>query len=65
MYACMQSGLREKLSTLRRKGQTDWLERMDITSVAAPCGSSVAGGEGDGEDDAVDPNDDFKREMWL
>ena len=62
MHVYLQSGLREKLSALRRKGQTDWLERMDVTCITAPRGSD---GEGDGENDSVDPNDDFKREMWL
>ena len=60
-----QSGLREKLSALKRKGQTDWLERMDITCATVPQSSSVVGEEGDRENDDVDPNDDFKREMWL
>ena len=65
-----QSGLREKLAGLKRKGQTDWLERMDVIPQAVPTLHS-AGEEGEEEGKGgaggarPDPNDDLKREMWL
>lgn len=56
-----------KLAALKRKGQTEWLERMDVTCPTLPRVSSSPG-EGDKEgpkEEALDPNDDFKRELWL
>lgn len=63
-----QSGLREKLAALKRKGQTEWLERMDVTPQVVTRVPSAGGTKEDAaveEEGAPDPNDDFKREMWL
>ena len=64
---CAQSGLREKLAALKRRGQAEWLERMDVMPQAVARVPSAGGTEEEaGEEEGVpDPNDDFKREMWL
>lgn len=57
-----------KLAALKRKAQTEWLERMDVTCPTLPHVPSAPGEEpGSGHEgaDTVDPNDDFKRELWL
>ena len=64
----MQAGLRESLAVLKRKGQSEWLERMDVTCRAIPPSEVVAAAkdeQGEAEEKELDPNDDFKREMWL
>ena len=59
-----QSGLREKLESLKKK-ELDWLEKMDVTPAAVEAsGASTAEAEGD-RAEGLDPNDDFKREMHL
>ena len=62
----LQAGLKEKLSFLRKK-ELEWLERMDVTSQ--PGAATVqSAGEASNEredDDELDPEDDFKREMHL
>lgn len=55
-----------KLAALKRKGQTEWLERMDVTCPTLPHVPSAPGEEAKGDkEEALDPNDDFKRELWL
>ena len=61
----LQSGLREALAGLKRKGQSEWLERMDITCRAVPQTTEQVEKEGEAEEKELDPNDDFRREMWL
>lgn len=47
---------------LRRK-ELEWLERMDV--VASPSASGSGTVEGKEEEETVDPEDDFGREMHL
>ena len=57
-----QAGLREQLALLRRK-ELDWLERMDV--VVSPSASGSGTVEGKEEEETLDPDDDFGREMHL
>lgn len=56
-----QSGLCEQLALLRRK-ELEWLERMDVVASSSAGGSGTVEGE---EEESVDPEDDFGREMHL
>ena len=60
MFVSSQSGLTQKLAMFKQ--ELDWLERMDVTCTAAP--PPAREGE-EGEQNGVDINDDFKREMLL
>ena len=55
-----QSGLTQKLATLKQ--ELDWLERMDVTCSATP--PTAKEGE-EGEQNRLDINNNFKREMLL
>ena len=56
--------MQEQLAMLKERG-LDWIERMDITAPASESTlSEVEEGEGEAES-ALDPEDDFKREMYL
>lgn len=57
-----QSGLREQLALLRRK-ELEWLERMDVVASSSASGSGTV--EGKEEEESVDPEDDFGREIHL
>ena len=57
-----QSGLCEQLALLRRK-ELEWLERMDVVASSSAGGSGTV--EGEEEEESVDPEDDFGREMHL
>lgn len=56
-----QSGLCEQLVLLRRK-ELEWLERMDVVASSSAGGSGTVEGE---EEESVDPEDDFGREIHL
>lgn len=56
-----QSGLCEQLALLRRK-ELEWLERMDVVASSSAGGSGTVEGE---EEESVDPEDDFGREIHL
>ena len=59
-----QSGLRGQLALLR-KNELEWLERMDVVAPASTSGMTTSEGEKEEEGMAVDPVDDFQREMHL
>jgi len=47
---------------LRRK-ELEWLERMDVVASSSASGSGTV--EGKEEEESVDPEDDFGREIHL
>ena len=54
--------MQEKLAKFK-KNELGWLERMDVTSSVQPEEPEEDKiGEGEG---GIDPDDDFKREMYL
>ncbi len=54
--------MREQLAKLKEK-ELQWLEKMDITVTLESKSDDEE--DGAGENSALDPEDDFKREMLL
>ncbi len=54
--------MREQLAKLKEK-ELEWVERMDVTVTLESKSADEEGGAE--EDSALDPEDDFKREMLL
>ena len=57
--------MQEKIAELKERA-LEWIERMDVAAPASESSLAEKGeGEEEGDEGAVDPEDDFKREMHL